>query len=497
MSNKLIRLNSVGYLAEGGEDKSESVYERPVMLVYTGEFQSMDGPVTISEEHINLLSKNHNSLLERVKRLASGDIPMRDCPPLQLDHSTSAQHTVGRLVGALTVGHIDIDGKQNLALFGTARFLGRENVEKAKDGRYTHVSIGADLEKGTINELSVTPFPAAPNAALLGKGEEKEPPKGEEPMHEKLKKHLMEHKKMSDEDAEKLSKEALAHHMKHMGMDEEKMGKHMAEAKDEDVKKMSEDYDAHMKHLADEKAKEDKEKAEKEEKESKMAAAREGFTKLAKGLKVSATAIRSEVKLASVKARLSKLRAEGKITPAEIQNLDPVKLAAMSDKEVEAAFAMAEARQPVIRFGLTHGSSKADSIERVAKKYRMASLEFESRLNMPSKKAEAEAMLAKLKEEEKTELSRLAGSEEVTKGLLTKVGYDELVSMLDDKGRHEELKKHLKHLVDIHGDGDYGSEGEEKHMSALAKRQDELQTKLDELITIAAPAMGVRAEELI
>lgn len=536
--SKKIKLNAIGYLADGGEEKSESVYERPVMMVYTGEFDSMDGPVTISDEHVNLLAKNHNSLLERVKRLATGEIPMRDCPPLQLDHSTSASHTIGRLVGPLTVGHIDIEGSQRLALFGMARFLGKDNVEKAKDGRYTHVSIGADLEDGVINELSVTPFPAAPKASLLSKRRmakhgdveyevvEIEPgeydiyvggqkvshhagtaeevdseakryidhEKGEKQMHEKLKKHLMEHRKMSAEEAEKLSKDCLAHHMKHMGMDEEKMGKHMSEAKDEELKRMSDDYDKHLKHLAEGAPAHG---GESDAPEAKMAKAREGFVKLAAGMKKGNTELRLQIKKSHVQARLSKLRSEWKVSPAELKKLDVVKLAELDDSALEACLSTFDAREPVMFRGMV-GTSKGEAIDQITKKYRLARLELETRMNMPSKRAEASAQLAKLAEEEKKELASVGNPNEVdepSKGMLTKLTYDDMCKMLEDKEKHEELKRHLKHMMDHHG-VEIPAEHSDAHMSALAKKQSELQNSLEQLIALASPVLGIKADEI-
>lgn len=502
MPKKITKLNAVGFLDKEGVEVSASVYDRPVMMVYVGDFDSMDGPVTITEQHIDLLVKNHNSMLERVKRLVTGEIPMKDCPPLQLDHSAFATHTIGRLVGALVKGIASINGAECIALFGTARFLGAENVEKAKDGRYTHVSIGADLEDGIINELSVTPFPAAPSASLLAKTKNDDSLKiklseGENGMHEKLKKHLMDSKKMSAEDAEKLSKEMLAHHMSKMSMDEEKMGKHMADAKDEDIKKMSEDFDEDKKKLAKASADSDKEKEEKEkDKEAKMTAARGDFKNLALGIRKAAVELSVELKKTTIASRLSRLRKEGRVTPGEIKNLDLVKMSALSEDAMNAALATFDAREPVIRFGSLTGTNKAENIEAITKKYRLARLELECRMNMPSKRKEAEAKLAALAEEEKKALAAASdgASEEPSKGMLTKVSYDELCKMLDDKEKHEELKRHLKHMMDHHGIEI--PEHSDAHMSGLAKKQAELQNNLERLITLAAPVLGVTSEEI-
>lgn len=156
-------------LAQDVADANDNMIEREAMLVYTGDFESMDGPVTVTDEHLTNLSSNHNSWLSKFTRLATGDLPAKAYPPIQLDHSPSAKDTVGRLVGDLTIRDYEDDGVVKKALFGKMRILGKENVEKVKDGRWTHLSIGADLETGKLNELTITPFPAAPNAAMLSR----------------------------------------------------------------------------------------------------------------------------------------------------------------------------------------------------------------------------------------------------------------------------------------------------------------------------------------
>jgi hypothetical protein len=475
------------------EGDSEQMLDRPCMLVYVGKFDSMDGPVEITEQHIDLLVKTHSTAFAHLKRMiGSEDIPVRMCPPLQVDHSASAMMTVGRVVGRLHKGvyaHPVLGDV--VALFADrVRVLGKENVEKVRDGRWADVSIGADLETGKLNELSITPFPAAMGATLLSKESNQE-----NSMEDKLKKHLMEHRKLSDKDADDLSKKMREHHMKHMSMDEEKMSKHLADAKDDELKRMSEEYDKHLKHLAEKESAQGGESAGvPEEKEKKMSAAREGLVRLAKGITVQSKAITGEIRMASVSGRIARLRSLGKLTPAEVKKIDLVKLASMTEKECEAALSAFDIMEPRVNFGAVSGSTKAEAIQKVASKYKLARLELETRMNMPSKREEARVQMSKLAEEEKKELSQVSGGEEPSKGMLTKVGYDELCKMLEDKDRHEELRTHLKHLVDIHGDEP--SEGDGKRMSAIAKQQAELQNSFNELVSVVAPAFGIKPEEL-
>ena len=168
--SKRIRLEVGSFDGENKLSEDKKYLDKSVMLVYSGDFESMDGPVQIKDEDIETLASNHNSFLSKLSRMATGEVPLRHNPPLQLDHSTSAKDTVGRLIGELTIGeHTTDDGQKRKALMGTARVLGADNIEKVMDGRWAHVSIGADLENHKITELSITPFPAAADASLLSK----------------------------------------------------------------------------------------------------------------------------------------------------------------------------------------------------------------------------------------------------------------------------------------------------------------------------------------
>lgn len=198
--------------------------EKRALLVYCGEFNSMDGPVSITQEHLQRILDNHNARLSQLV-----DPKMGDYPPVQLDHSSSAKDTVGRLVGALEMGQHD--GQP--ALYGMVRILGAENWERVQDGRWTHLSIGADLDKGELIELTITPFPAAKNAVLMKQGET------EEETEEMAKK-----KKLESEETKK------EHEDKETPAEEKKEEANLSADEDEDEKK----------RLADEEAAKKKEK---------------------------------------------------------------------------------------------------------------------------------------------------------------------------------------------------------------------------------------------
>lgn len=581
----IVRLNSAGsFLTTTNEPYSgKSSIDKPVMLVYRGDFESMDGPVSVTDDHLKGIAEKHNSRFSQLKRLAGvGEVPLRECPPVQLDHSTSATMTVGRLIGDIELREAEIDGEKRLAAFSTLRVLGKENVEKVEDGRWSNVSIGADFENGDVNELSITPFPAAAKASMLSKTRlaskildtvnnyelwvtqspemkkfsdaefsygikplksnkwvdlsgfryesESEaleaarkavkllPPatklsKGGNEMKERLKAFLTKFKKLSEKEAdEKLAK-----------MDEEEEKKLAAEADDADKKEKeeSEKKDKLKKHLMD---KEKLSEADAEDKLSKMEdsdkinlldemakmgpmeikinhdqqmAAKAAFTKLSGMVKRTSTPVMLAAKKERLVTRLSKLKADAKITPAEIKKMDLAKMAGESDEVINAKLSTFDARQPVID-SATYGTRKADDITRVQKKYRLAKLELQSRLNMSMKKKDAEKQLAALAEEEAKEMAGLGavpvpGSEgnpalgEPAK----KLSYDEVCKLIDGGADKEAVKAALRSCMSV-DEPDAQTPG----MSALAEEVKELHTGLKELTKLVGPILGLKSEEL-
>lgn len=609
MSRKLVRLKESGHF--DGESKvaaDKMSLDKPVLMVYTGKFESMDGPVEIKDEDIETLAANHNGFMSKLGRLASGEVHPRHNPPLQLDHSTSARDTVGRLVGNLSVGeHVLEDGSKVKALMGTARVLGKENVEKVEDGRWTHLSGGFDLENHKVSELTITPFPAAAEAHMLSKARlhkdilymehdirvypaEKDGTskwrwetrwssgvadseasavadakksidefhkfnpelrawmmdisrmakkdvslpghldealwqkarraydeavkggskiddqwafimdwykknggrlsQGEEHMgykdlkekaalYEKARKHLTEHKKMSEEDAEK----------------------HLEAAKPEELTAMGKEHDEHLKHMA-----EDEEKKREEEKKlaARLAAHKPALIKLAKGFKESAGKAQLAEKSSKISFRLSQLRAQAKITPAEIKTIKIDELAAKADDVINAALSSYDKRLPVIDTGLI-GSTKAMSPAQLAsslKKMGMERKELETRLNMPSKREEALKRLKEIEEQEK----KMGDHEH--HALHADDGDDDKHfesaymhhKKLSDEGKHDEAKEHLRsYMKSLHSKhmGDAGSISDPTPaMSALAAEVKNMQNEFTEFVKLTAPAFGATLEEL-
>lgn len=410
------------------EANSTNQTDKRALLVYAGTFESMDGPVEITPVHLELLVRNHN---ERLTKL--GDfVRMGDYPPIQLDHSTSAKDTVGRLVGPLEIGiH---DGVP--ALFGQVRILGAENWERVSDGRWTHLSIGADLEKGELQELTITPFPAAKNAKLLSQ-------KGAN--MNKLLKRLMEKNGITEDEAKEklsamtdeektalgdevitiqhdgdgdgqvppagegegenkednktdLSKSGEQETFEHRGQDckimwsslkgdgtdtqywgscpdlniRTKPARSVGEAKAA-VKTEVEKNEREATQMSTEEPKEPKDD-EKEESKAQLSAAIKQFA-------TQSTKVRLQLRAAQITAKLSRLKAQAKITPAEVKKMDVAKLSASSEETVNAVLASYEAREPVIIPG-QYGTLKAVDASHIASKIHLSQLEAETRNNM-------------------------------------------------------------------------------------------------------------------
>ena len=343
------------------EANSTAQNERRALLCYTGKFESMDGEVEITPDHLKRLVENHNA---RLKALGSA-IKITDYPPVQLDHSTSAEHTVGRLVGPLELG----SHEGQVAMFGHLRILGSDNLERVNDGRWSNLSIGADLESGELQEISITPFPAAKKACLLSAkfgGKQMNP----------LCKFLMDTEKIDQEEAMKRLE----------GMDDDakeeltkKMKKRLSEQEDEDKTNMSSDDDDEDKTNMSSDEDEDKTNMSSDEDDEDKKEMKKHLSACSKRVKSVALAIRR----AKIGNTLARLKSEGRICPAEIKKMDLTKLAAASSETVDAVLATYEAREPIVHMG-QYGTLKGISADELAKNARLAALEEETRANMAS-----------------------------------------------------------------------------------------------------------------
>lgn len=575
-----VKLQS-GFLEQVIDNPTEvpASLERDALLVYCGNFESMDGAVEVKPEHIDRLHDTHNTMLANIARLVAGDVPVKNFPPLQLDHSVKAADTVGRLVGQIRKGeHTNNDGQLVPALYGRVRVLGKENVEKVLDGRWTHLSIGADLEKGKFQELTITPFPAASDASMLSRLAKKsekyngktitvEPGpgiswyvvvedikrgpfqreedawnaakqivdsgvlqkfSGGKQMFEKFKAYIMRSMKLSEKDAEdkynKMTEEekkhvemAQAEHEKlkkyltsHKKMTEEDAEKHLTEANVEEKKKLAAEVDEHEKKMAAESPKDEVAK-DVEKKKEQMSAARESLTRLSTDFRSKAAEAQLTAKRGTISTRLSKLRHEMKITPAEVKKIDMVKLSKESDATIDAVLKTYENREPVIIPGML-GSKLGIDASKVYQQTRMSQLEAETRANMPLL---SKTKLAKGGEENPEHQVNIHVDEEPHVDMakhLEQVHKEAEKHMAAanaamDAGNHGEAKDHMRKLMDHYKThmaknmGGYAAMAEEQvdhkveaEMSALAESVRSMQNSFESIMQLAGSIVGMESK---
>lgn len=519
------RLSSVGMLevvdTSNPPTEIPPYLDRKIRLVYEGQFDSMEGPVTVTRQHLEQLAKKHNAGLSKLRRLATGEIPLASNPSIQLDHSRSAINTVGRLHGNLELEEFDHpEHGRVLSLTSMSRILGRDNVERVLDGRWSEVSIGADFDNSKLEEVSFTPFPAAKGSSLLSRlragervfedsnggkwkvtvegdpvtglfeakiegrsigkfqTEDTAQQKAEEELNEIFKKSVTlgsaKVKLFKQLEARLRTYFKLKKNMSDKDCDD-KMKKLEEEESEEELTKLAKEMDDDE---AEEKKKEEEKKAE------KLTATKTKITQLTSDFRSSAERTRLAAKSASITHRLSALRSSGKITPAEIKKINVEELAGKSDEAIATLMKSYEDRQPVIMTGV-FGSMKALShaeLQNMSKTKRLRALELERLQNMPS-------FTSHLSAEQKAQLQKEyedAAADEVNIHIDTdphtdlgamETEYNDVCKMMDD-GKIDEAKKVLKGWMGRMGaKGDYANPEPTMHEisgSKLTSLQDEI-----------------------
>lgn len=519
-------IGSIDFPAEESQEADDFI-ERRAMLVYAGQFESAEGPVTVTNDQIKNLVTNHNSNLSKLKRLISGKTPLRHYPPVQLDHSTSARDTVGRLVGDVLEGEFAMEDGHNVpAVFGTLRILGKENVERVKDGRWTDLSLGADFERGMIAELTITPFPAAVGSAMLSAKKRSEVycdyPNGTIKVTVDLdeatgKYHAaIDGKEVGDgfvtketavEAAQKVVQEKIAPvpGADESGdtMDTQRLKGYLVgfkkmvekDADDHLVKLSKPEHSDDLKKLIAEESAWDK--TEKDARVAKLTAAREGITKLSTEFKTSVDKAKLEAAQGRIVSRLSKLRADGKVTPAEIKKMDITALSARTQNEIDLIMKTYDNREPMVMTGQV-GTTKGSALSQLADKDKAKSrLEAETRANMSLlAKSGAKTQLSNEHTESVGRTEEQAPPPVVEDKDKDNMSYFEAeygeMSRLFGEGKHDEAKSRLKAYMSKHlasggmqSGTDCLSADSEKHLSALAENVATMQAKFDELIKLS------------
>lgn len=461
--------------------------DRLSLIVYAGKFAASTGEVTVTNEDLKRLVDNHN---QRVKTFGANILK---CPPIQLDHSRSASATVGRLIGEVQLGeHTLADGTVVMAVLGVARFLGKENVEKADDGRYGCLSIGADFAAGYIDELTVTPFPAARDASLLtGTGEtKKDALMWDDDKKAKLKKYLTGVKKMSESDADQYVAKCAA--------DKDEGDKLSAESDEHDKK----EEEARLTAEKDEKEKKDADlRASEAARVTKLTAANASISKLVAQFEASVKIARLAASKGSIISQLSRLRADAKVTPAEIKKMNIDELAAKTPAEIAATISSFENREPVIHVGQV-GTIKAVTLASIGSKKARVAGEIEKEIQilsgMTTLGEDGKKRLAQLRKELETPLAQTVRIEESSTENVAyfTAEYDKLCALIDTDtaGAKKQLKAWLSKVSTLAGSDDHVDSGSSEtvaQLTALAKTVEDLHNSFSELKNITTQLAAV------
>jgi hypothetical protein len=233
---------------------------------------------------------------------------------------------------------------------------------------------------------------------------------------------------------------------------------------------------------------------------TQLAAAKEKLTTLSAGFAGFAATARTEAAHGRILTRLSKLRAHGKVTPAEIKKMDLVKLAASPANEIELVLATFENREPSVLVGQV-GSTKASDLSALSdSEKKKAQLEADSRSRM-SLLVHADANKAGGAKTVRLEGGRTEGEAEKPgdkkddkdEMAYFEKEYEEISKMMGE-GKSGEAKDRLKAFMTKHkamsgsalSHTETNAEETEKHLSALADNVSKMQAQFDEVMKVAS-----------
>lgn len=225
---------------------------------------------------------------------------------------------------------------------------------------------------------------------------------------EKLKKHLMKTAKCSAEEAEKKLAEMPEDDQKKLAAEVDEEEKKLAAEEDEKAKKLAAEEDEKKKDLAHQ-------EPDGDEGEKKLTAARPKIVQLMGEAKESIRLAKIEARKSEISIRLSKLRAQAKLSPAEEKVLmkeitlsagKTVRLAEATDDSLALVWAVLEAREPVIHVGQL-GTVKPLDLSDAGKAVKGVRLAAEAKATLSNMPFTAK-MMAKTAGTEETETVRPA-----------------------------------------------------------------------------------------
>jgi hypothetical protein len=198
----------------------------------------------------------------------------------------------------------------------------------------------------------------------------------------------------------------------------------------------------------------------------------------------------------SVRTRLSSLRAQGKVTPAEMKKIDVAKLARLSQEGLDAVLGSYDAREPVIipgLYGTAKGMTTTQLAAEVGKKTKSV-LEAEARAQMSLKKTGAKSRLSETTEdkEEGVHNTHLEGTDAHTVSSLSEAeaddAFERMCKMVAD-GDKDGAKSLFKQCAGRMTAESTDSEDSLKHLSAAL---DAIEEEQGRIVKLAGAASGAR-----
>jgi hypothetical protein len=201
-------------------------------------------------------------------------------------------------------------------------------------------------------------------------------------------------------------------------------------------------------------------------------------------MKKKTDAVRLALRKTNLAARFTRLRAQAKVTPAELKKIDFVKLAAANDVTIEAVVQSYENREPVIRTGQL-GTIKAMSAAELSKKTQLTQLEQECRANMSTVRNNG----VKLSSEGTEQIGDRKPVEEVTLTGDSDSAWTEIVKAMT-AGDEEGAKNLFRAACKLNSGGDVAVD--ETEMASLMSAFADLESNFSSVVRLTSARMGVQ-----
>lgn len=288
-------------ISVGSTNLSDGLLKK-TLLCRTGQFSGMFGPVTVTSEMLSGLAEKYN-------KDRSNPQNENDYAPILKDHERKVDNVLGRLMADLYVEDWSNpeNGEVELGLYGNLRIDDEEAKKNVESGKYAHVSISFDEETLELYEVSFVSVEAARRSIILS--------------------HKQGEENMSKNVELRLSTLAQKHHALAATIQAGRQKRKVALGK--------------------------------------LTGAKEGTETSFKAVETALKEMSQALKTAQVKAKMLGFVQAGKMTPAELKELDLVSLSALDAKTMGIVLSSYEKRPvspDVVQFGQSGGKLQTKDV---------------------------------------------------------------------------------------------------------------------------------------